>query len=214
MIFFGTRAQAVTGDIVNGIQCPNCGHGQFRAGGLQHYFHLYWIPTFPFGRTLSLSCTNCRHELDADGVPAEMASQLLAGVFAGRSRVPMFAGLILISLLMLFSGYSLQQAGDERADRLDSPAAGDYYIVDQTRVYDDADDRYRYAIWLLSEVTDEHLQFKVSGSAYTLSTGAKRDIRDGTAASEIPDDQEGLFIEPEQMASLRAAGAFRAVERR
>ena len=63
MIFFGTRGKTAVGQSVTGPQCPNCQSTAFTSFGVQRYFHIYWIPTFPTGKHVGIECSNCKHTI-------------------------------------------------------------------------------------------------------------------------------------------------------
>jgi hypothetical protein len=213
MIIFGTNNKVIDGRTLVGTPCPTCSHTEYRTYGIQRYFHLYWIPTVPLSRRAGIECTHCQHALEGDAMPADMARQAWDGVFTGRSLVPMFTGLILIGLLVLYGVHAGTQADARRAALLEAPVVGDYYVVDYTTFYDEADEAFPYGVWRLTTVEDDSLHFQVSQTHYSIWTGATRAIRQGSAAADLAGDAEGIDVDHDQFAELRARGTFPTVIR-
>ena len=214
MIFFGTKAKIVPGDIVSGMPCPNCQHTEFRSFGLQKYFHLYWIPTFPTGRTVGLECTNCKHALvDAD-MPMQVEGQVREKVFAGRSSIPMFTGSILIAVLVGFLWNAVQQDNAEEAAWFAEPQVGDYWVVDYSRIGDgEIDAEYPYGLMRVVELDGEMAYFEVSTTVYNKPMGVQSDIREGLAADASYYDEEIVSLDAVQMQELRDTRAIYSIER-
>jgi len=212
MIFFGTRSRTVNGHVISGgVECPTCGHNEFQTFGHQHYCPIYWIPTFPTGRSVGMECTHCRHTLVDDEIPESLASRAAASTFAGRSRVPMFAGLMLIGMLVLYGAHTAAGVEAETEAVLDQPAVGDYYVVDYTQVTggDSTDVEMPYTIWRVSKVSGDSVHFRESQYVYEFWSAAASDVRDGTAATEMDKKGDGISVDLDELAEWREAGAFK-----
>lgn len=101
MIFFGSRGKTVSGQVVEGIQCPSCDNKQFITFGIIRYFHLYWIPTFPTSKKVGIECTHCKRTLIDKELPTELCKEIKKVVFNKRNVIPTFSGLIIFTLLLL-----------------------------------------------------------------------------------------------------------------
>jgi len=122
MIFFGSRGKAVSGQVVEGIQCPNCENQQFITFGIIRYFHLYWIPTFPTSKTVGIECTHCKRTLVDKELPPELAKKIKTTVFNKKNIIPMFSGLIIIACIILFGVYTVQQDSIQETTYIEQPA--------------------------------------------------------------------------------------------
>src|SRR5690606_6056902 len=100
MIFFGSRGKTVSGQLIEGIQCPSCENQKFISFGTIRYFHLYWIPTFPTSKTVGIECTHCKRTLVDNEISTDISKRIKAAVFTKSSVIPMFSGLILIACLL------------------------------------------------------------------------------------------------------------------
>jgi hypothetical protein len=101
MIFFGTKASLAGTRPMPGVTCANCGHDALTAAVYSQYFHIYWIPTFPFKRRGMSVCSFCKQALE----PAEMPANYRAPFEAARASVGLplkhFTGLFIIGALVL-----------------------------------------------------------------------------------------------------------------
>jgi DNA-directed RNA polymerase subunit RPC12/RpoP len=106
MIFFGSKGKTISGQVVEGIQCPNCESQKFITFGIIRYFHLYWIPMFLTSRKVGIECTHCKRTLIGKEIPKDLSKQIKTMVFTKRNTIPMFSGLIIIACLALFVAYA------------------------------------------------------------------------------------------------------------
>ena len=101
MIFFGTNAKLAGTRPMPGVTCANCGNNALTAAVYSQYFHIYWIPTFPFKRRGMSVCSFCKQALE----PAEMPPAYRAPFDAAQASVgwPLrhFTGLFIIGAIVL-----------------------------------------------------------------------------------------------------------------
>ncbi|MCP4326272.1 MAG: hypothetical protein GY787_31440 [Alteromonadales bacterium] len=108
MIFFGSRGKTISGQVVEGIQCPSCENQEFITFGIIRYFHLYWIPTFLTSRVAGIECTHCKKTLIGKELPKDLSQNIKATVFTKKNIIPMFSGLIIIACLVLSATFTIQ----------------------------------------------------------------------------------------------------------
>lgn len=92
MVIYGTKASKGT-PIKTTAQCPFCGESHSVAVLPFHkYFHIYWIPFFPYGREYAVACVSCGKEVPdhyVGGITSEHKSQVSTPIWT-------FAGLLVI----------------------------------------------------------------------------------------------------------------------
>lgn len=213
MIFFGSRGKTVSGQIVEGIDCPSCESKQFVTFGVIKYFHLYWIPTFPTSKTVGIECTHCRRTLIDKDLPAELSEEIKATVFKKKNVLPLFSGLIIIACLVLFGVYSVHKDKLQEAAYIEQPLADDFYIVNYTKIFPDADQKYKYGLMRIKEVNSGRVEFQVSKIAYNKVSGARKDIRNRKASSDDYYDIEPYYMTVESLPQMRESGAIYSIER-
>jgi transcription elongation factor Elf1 len=59
IVIYGTKIVPVGVD-ESFVKCPVCGSHQHADVMVEsHYYHLYWIPVFPYDKTATIICQNC-----------------------------------------------------------------------------------------------------------------------------------------------------------
>ena len=213
MIFFGTRGKTVTGQQVTGPQCPNCGNNVFTTFGVQRYFHIYWIPTFPTKKHVGIECSNCKRALIDDEIPSHMVEDIRSSAFSSASVLPMFSGLAIIAALIGFAFFAGARDRQQEAAYLEQPAINDYYVVDYTKIFDDADPEYKYGVMRVSAVNGDEITFLLSNYAYNLASGVKNDIRNGDASRDDYYSQDGIWFYTADLSAMQKDGTIHSIER-
>ncbi|MBL4828917.1 MAG: hypothetical protein JKY55_03345 [Aliivibrio sp.] len=213
MIFFGSKGKTISGQLVEGIQCPSCENQEFISFGIIRYFHLYWIPTFLTSRAAGIECTHCKKTLIGKELPKELSKKIKATVFTKKNTIPMFSGLIIIACLMLAITYSLQQSRIEENAYIEQPAINDLYIVDFTKIFEDSDPNYKYGLMRIRQISSGEAEFQVSQVAYNKTSGVRKDISDKKAMSDSYYDTEFLYIDISKFKTMKSDKAIRSIER-
>jgi len=60
MIIFGTGSKTIATEKANDFSCTSCQNETLYAVIIARYFHIFWIPFFPIGKKLYLSCSHCK----------------------------------------------------------------------------------------------------------------------------------------------------------
>ncbi|MEL6579978.1 MAG: hypothetical protein AAFQ14_09500 [Cyanobacteria bacterium J06621_12] len=99
MIIFGTRSKIITGEPVKEIVCQHCGHEAHISFGVLRYFHLYWIPTFPYARKTGLECLHCKQTIFDNEIPIETQYKLYNRLFTRKTVWSTYIGLMIIGFI-------------------------------------------------------------------------------------------------------------------
>ena len=101
MIIFGTRNKFLTA--FNTEQtCGHCNTGKLNLVYTISYFHVFWIPMFPFGKKGMTQCPHCKQILNAHELAPESRNYINNQKSNVKTPLTYFAGLILIGVLILF----------------------------------------------------------------------------------------------------------------
>ncbi|MGX5820961.1 hypothetical protein ACWKWU_22375 [Chitinophaga lutea] len=129
MIIYGTRATKLIAELVPD-KCPNCQTSMsLQMGVVQRYAHIFWIPSFPVGKTGASYCGHCKQSL----TPKEMPPNLLATYndLKSRTKTPVwtFVGLALFAGLVAYTVHATRES--EAKDKLwvAAPVEGDVYSI-------------------------------------------------------------------------------------
>ena len=213
MIIFGTRGKTVAGQYVEGIECPSCGNERFSTFGILRYFHLFWIPTFPTSRVVGVECAHCKKTLVGKELPKVLSKQIKSTVFNKKNTLPMFSGLIAITLFVLFVAYSVQQDNIKEAAYIEQPAINDLYIVNFTKVFDDTDPDYSYGVMRVKYLSSSQVELQVSKIAYNKVSGVQKDIRNSKTTPDSYYDGDPLYIEIDKLKEMKESGAIYSIDR-
>ena len=101
LFLFGIGSSTLGPYPMPGLSCINCGtRGSLAIIILTRYFHLFWIPVFPFGKRAMTVCGNCKQALSQQEWPAEYQQLALEAKQQARYPLTNFAGLIILGVLM------------------------------------------------------------------------------------------------------------------
>ncbi|MBO0357935.1 zinc-ribbon domain-containing protein [Hymenobacter sp. BT186] len=103
LLFFGIGNTRITTVPLPGVACVHCGTTtSLTSTVVSRYFHLFWIPAFPIGKTSVTVCQHCKQTLTAREMPA--AYQVPVQAIQAQARIPLtnFALLILLGVAMVF----------------------------------------------------------------------------------------------------------------
>lgn len=94
-----------------------------------------------------------------------------------------------------------------------SPTVNDMYLVDYTKIFDGADNTYKYGIMKVSAVTTENVEVLVSELAYDLETGPRKDIRDNKLNDTSYFSEDSAVFTKDELVNLKNSNAIYSVLR-
>jgi len=158
MIIFGTRTKVLTGKSQPAIgNCDYCGTAQSLFAYKQiKYFHIFWIPIFPYSAQVITICNHCKKL----SYQSEINPQTLQSLPSGNIRktpIGYFAGLVLIGLLVsaiVIAGIS----GAKKKERyLKDPKVGDVYELSYAK-----DGKTMRTLYRIANLTADSVTFDVN----------------------------------------------------
>ena len=213
MIFFGTRGKTIAGQQLVGPPCPNCQNTSFNTFGVQRYFHIYWIPTFPTKKHIGVECTNCKRAVLDNDIPPHMQSEIKESLFSTGRTLPMYSGAMIIAALIGFGMYSAERDRVQEVAYIDQPALDDYYIVDYTKMFEDADPEYSYGVMRITAVEGDEIAFQLSNYSYNIPSGVREDIRDGEAGQDDYYGEDEVWFYKTSLTEMQDDGTIYSIER-
>jgi len=130
MIFFGKKASVLKIEQISGLSCPSCQTpGSVHGAVVGNYAHLYWIPTFPTGRTITAQCEHCRKTFAENEMTPLMRERI--GPMVAETKTPLkhYSGLMVIGGLFLMGSYFSIKGDADNKKFLAEPMAGDVYEI-------------------------------------------------------------------------------------
>lgn len=127
--------------------------------------------------------------------------------------IPIEFWAVLIPLLFLW----MEQYGAEQ-DALDityiqSPIVNDKYLVDYTKIFDGADEEYKYGVMKISSVSAETVELLISEMSYDGKSGPKKDIREAKTSDRSYFVQEPAIFTRTELLNLKNIDAIDSVVR-
>ena len=130
MIIFGHNTRLINMQSTPKVQCQNCEEtGYIKMSRYVKYFHLFWIPVFPYSTSGLCQCDNCETILDFEEMSRN--TQKNFNQFKEFARLPIwsFAGVILISLLISWIVVSEIRKDNLTKEYAESPKKGDVCYI-------------------------------------------------------------------------------------
>lgn len=214
MIIFGTRQRTLSGQTIETAPCPDCGNNQFVTFGALRYFHLYWIPTFITGDTIGIECTQCNNTYTDKELPKEITKQIWPTVFKKTRTIPMFSGAFLIACFIAFVVFSVKQDNTKQAQYMNQPALYDIYVVDFTKVFNNTDPEYKYGAMRIKNLSSRHIEFQISQTVYTTTSGVTQDIRDNKTSFDSYYYEKLMSVNISAIKEMKESGAISSIKRK
>ena len=126
----------------------------------------------------------------------------------------MYSGLMIIAALFGFIMYSAEQDDIQEAAYIEQPSVNDYYIVDYTKMFEDADPEYSYGVMRITTIEGDEIGFKLSNYSYNIPSGVREDIRDGEARKKDYYGEEEFWFYKDSLAEMHEDGTIYSVERK
>jgi len=98
IFFFGTRATSVLTELVPNLSCQYCGEQRMYLVISSRYFHFFWIPMFPIGKSTYTVCNHCKQTLSINQMPQEYRIAIADQAAEAKTPVWQFAGLMIIGV--------------------------------------------------------------------------------------------------------------------
>ena len=159
MIIFGTRTKYLR--VKSGRLVANCSHCGVResldAVKRISYFHIFWIPIFPYRSQLITECEHCRKVNYQREIPPQVLADIRNSGVVPKTPLGYFTGLILvglfIGLIMVIGIFSAIKTNGY----LENPKVGDVYEIKHREHGNSV-----YTLYRIAEVTADSITFDVN----------------------------------------------------
>ncbi len=132
MIFFGTKEKEIKRGKLTNIICNDCKENVSMTYIVESkYFHLYWIPMFPYKKKTFVSCNECDSVFDKKQFSENIKNKLQREIELKPARNPiwMFSGLLILAFLIPLAFFQSSRADVNKANFVDDPKVGDIYFL-------------------------------------------------------------------------------------
>ncbi len=130
MIFYGTRSTLIKEGKIRSITCPNCTtNSTMHYGVYGKYAHVYWIPTFPYGKVTVAECDSCKKTYKLKELPNSIKEKINLDKSGTRYPLWYFSGLAVLFAVLFSVGYSVKLDNQNNEKYINNPQIGDVFSI-------------------------------------------------------------------------------------
>lgn len=158
MIIFGTRTKYVDGTFpITTASCDYCHTPQALNAYRQiKYFHVFWIPVFPYSSGFITVCDHCKKVQSEREMAPEIRNELYTNT-KKRTPIRYFSGAILIALIIGSAVVAGISSSIKTKKYLQDPLVGDVYEMKRNE-----NGRSIYTLYRVADVTPDSVVFDVN----------------------------------------------------
>ena len=161
MIIFGTRTKVLqnkSSHYVSGtplFDCESCGSvKKVHAFQSFMYFHIFWIPFFPFSHRIITQCSHCKRVNYQNEIRPNDLNRIKAAVYRKIPRGYYF-GLLLIALLFALIIFSIVSSLVRLNKHIENPEVGDVYEMKF-----ETEGKRIYTLYRITRITSDSVTFE------------------------------------------------------
>lgn len=129
MIVYGAKSKVILSETLF-EKCPNCGtSNSVQMHVIQKYAHVFWIPSFPTGKTCETECSHCKQVLKLKEMPDSFKEEYESLKTRSSTPVYVYSGLIVLVLLITFGVFIGNKNDRKNKLLIQSPQQGDVYEI-------------------------------------------------------------------------------------
>ena len=160
MIIYGWNNRVIKEAPFDKMSCPHCDNNEARIKVLGFYFHIFWIPLFPYKKKLFYECDHCKHAVEEANFDDQFKEVL--GKLKQSVKFPkyMFSGSGLVLALVVALFINADQREKREIEYLNNPQVGDiYHLKDK-----DEATEFKYYLWKAEEIFNDSMY--ITANAY------------------------------------------------
>ncbi|SRR5690554_4339760 len=162
MIIYGWRAKILKEAPLTNIECENCKECASHIGIASHYFHLFWIPCFPYAKRVVIACNYCGKVTKEKQMSPDFKSKISEIKAAAPTPKYLFSGLGILAALACFIAFSSYNTGQQQKNFLGSPMTGDIYVLKDN----EEASAYKYYLMKVNGVEEDSLFVTYNSYSY------------------------------------------------
>lgn len=158
MIIFGTRTKVLANKSQSAIgNCDYCGTVQSLFAYRQiKYFHVFWIPIFPYSSEVITICNHCK-KLSYQREINPQTLQVISSEAIRKTPFGYFSGLVLIGLFVSAIVIAGIYGAKKKEKYLKDPKVGDVYEVSYTK-----DGKTMRTLYRIANLTTDSVTFDLN----------------------------------------------------
>jgi hypothetical protein len=105
-MIYGTGRKDLGKKYIPNEKCPNCDEqNKIHVYGLAKYFHVLWIPTFPYSKKIIPICDSCNTEITKKKISTSLKEKIGLEKSFFKMPISLFSGLIVIACIIAWLSY-------------------------------------------------------------------------------------------------------------
>ncbi|MGG9962884.1 zinc-ribbon domain-containing protein [Ferruginibacter sp. SUN106] len=130
MIIYGNKATKTGHQSLFNSKCSHCGtKGSLEMYTFSRYFHIFWIPVFPYRKEAVTQCNHCKQVLKKKEFSADLLSDYEEMKVNTKTPYWQFIGLLLFIFLIIAVVNSIREDNKRDIAYLTTPKTGDIYEI-------------------------------------------------------------------------------------
>lgn len=203
MIIYGTREKAFIDNKQEASNCPYCDQEYTLVSGhIVRYFHIFWIPIFPFKDNLFSYCSHCKNTKHENEMSLEDRFKIKQRVH-NRKPIWLFSGLIIIGTFLCFTLIAALKEKSQTIEYLNTPLIGDIYTV---KVKNESEKGY--TLYRITNIKSDSITFELN-DYYATSSSKISNLK----KEHGNDYTEKITLHKNDIDSMNKEGSIRDIER-
>lgn len=162
MIIYGWSTKVLKQAPLKNIECESCKERASHMGITSHYFHVFWIPFFPYAKKIAIVCNHCGHVTEEKQMSSDFKAKIKDIKAAAPTPKYLFSGLGIIVALAIFIAFTRYNTNQKQHGYLESPLAGDIYVLKDN----DEASAYKYYLLKINNVEEDSLLVTYNAYSY------------------------------------------------
>jgi zinc-ribbon family len=130
MIIYGHKATKTGHQSLFGTKCSNCNtKDSIEMYTFSRYFHIFWIPIFPYRKEAVTQCNHCKQVLNKKQFSADLLSLYDEMKMNIKTPYWQFIGIGLFAVLIIAITFSIKEDNKRDTAYLMAPKVGDIYEI-------------------------------------------------------------------------------------
>ena len=160
MIIYGWNNRVIKESSIDKLACPHCENEEAKIKVVGFYFHIFWIPLFPYKKKLYYECEHCKNTAEESNFADQFKDVL--GKLRQSVKFPkyMFSGSGLVLALIVALVINADQREKREIEYLTHPQVGDvYHLKDH-----EEETEFKYYLWKAEEIFTDSIY--ITANAY------------------------------------------------
>ncbi len=204
MVIFGHRATKTGHQSLFGTTCQHCGtKNTLEMYTFSRYFHVFWIPCFPYRKEAVTQCNHCKQVLHKKEFSADLLQSYEEMKANTKTPYWQFIGAVLFSVLIISVVLSIQEDNKKDNLYLGNPAVGDVYEIRTPT--------NQYTLYKVSKIVNDSIYVAINEYETNKLSGLEK-AEMNSPSSFIEDELISLSIK--QLTSMKGDGTIHRVRRK